>query len=98
MITLGESPMPYIKKKIDRNQVMITSFDSFVESERIARVIDYFVDHIDLIEMGFQRTEANARGRGCYPPSNLIGESQMCMSACPLGSLLAEIIIKYIGV
>lgn len=72
MITLGESPMPYIKKKIDRNQVMITSFDSLVEPESIARIIDFFVDHVDLMKMGFQRAEANAGGRGCYPPSNLM--------------------------
>ena len=64
--------MPYKKKRIDRDQVMITSFDSLVEPESIARIIDFFVDHVDLMEMGFQRAEANAGGRGCYPPSNLM--------------------------
>ena len=52
--------MPYIKKKIDRNQVMITSFDSLVEPESIARIIDFFVDHVDLMKMGFHRAEANS--------------------------------------
>lgn len=47
--------MPYKKKRIDRDQVMITSFDSLVEPESIARIIDFFVDHVDLMEMGFQR-------------------------------------------
>ena len=39
--------MPYKKKRIDRDQVMITSFDSLVEPESIARIIDFFVDHVD---------------------------------------------------
>lgn len=40
--------MPYIAKPIDRNQVMITTFDSLVEWNSIARVIDHFINSIDL--------------------------------------------------
>lgn len=72
--------MSYIKKKIDRNQVMITSFDSLVEPESIARIIDFFVDHVDLMKMGFQRAEANAGGRGCCPPFNLM---KLCLYGLP---------------
>ena len=47
--------MPYIVKPINRNQAVINTLDSMVEWDSIARVIDCFVDHIDLKEMGFEK-------------------------------------------
>ena len=61
--------MPYIKKPIDRNQVMITTFDEFVAPDSTARIIDYFVDCVDLEEMGFKNMTPAVEGRPSFPPS-----------------------------
>jgi len=63
--------MPYIEKPIDRNQVMVTTFDEFVKPDSTARIIDYFVDSVDLEEMGFKNTEPATEGRPSTPPSSL---------------------------
>lgn len=63
--------MPYINKPIDRNQVMLTTFDELVEPDSTARVINYFIDHVDLGEMGFKNTTAAVEGRPSFPPSNM---------------------------
>ena len=39
--------MPYVKTR-DRNQMMFCSMDSFVDPESTARLIDAFVNSIDL--------------------------------------------------
>lgn len=59
--------MPFIPKAFDRNQVMLTSFDSLVDEHSIARIIDYFVNHVDLAAMGFSNTNPSEEGRPCYP-------------------------------
>ena len=43
-----------------------------VEWDSIARVIDCFVDHIDLKEMGFEKTEPSFEGRPCYDPQSML--------------------------
>ncbi len=58
--------MPYMPTT-DRNQMMVCSLNSLVEPESIARVIDVFVDSLDLKGMGFGKTEAAAEGRPLYP-------------------------------
>ena len=63
--------MPYINKPIDRNQMMLTTFDELVEPDSTARVINYFIDHVDLGEMGFKNTNPAADGRPSFPPSNM---------------------------
>lgn len=63
--------MPYIEKPIDRNQVMVTTFDELVAPDSTARIINYFVDNVDLEEMGFQNTMPAVEGRPSFPPSNM---------------------------
>ena len=63
--------MPYLKAQ-DRNQMMMCSLDSMVDSESIARVIDKFVDGLDLEGMGFGKAEAAAEGRPSYDPRCLL--------------------------
>lgn len=58
--------MPYMPT-MDRNQMMVCSLNSLVDPESIARVIDVFVESLDLKDMGFGRTEAAAEGRPLYP-------------------------------
>ena len=47
--------MPYIPKPIDRYQVTMDSLDTMVTWDSMARVIDCFVEHLDLNEMGFTK-------------------------------------------
>ena len=64
--------MPYIKKPIDRDQVNINTLDSMVAWDSMARVIDCFIDHLDMGEMGFTKAEACYEGRPCYDPQSLL--------------------------
>lgn len=63
--------MPYIDKPIDRNQVMIITFDEMVAPDSTARVINYFIDSVDLGEMGFKNTTPATEGRPSYPPLHM---------------------------
>lgn len=64
--------MPYVIKPINRNQVTMSTLNSMVEWDSIARVIDCFVDHLDLKELGFEKTEPSFEGRPCYDPQSLL--------------------------
>lgn len=48
------------------------ALDDFVTEENPIRVIDAFVDHLDLNELGFQRVVAKATGRPGYHPATLL--------------------------
>ena len=63
--------MPYIKAQ-DRNQMMMYSLDSMVDPESIARIIDKFVDGLNLEGMGFEKAEASVEGRPSYDPRCLL--------------------------
>jgi len=60
-------------KGTDRNQLMMCSLDCFVEDESIVRVIDAFVNNVDLSEMGFARVKASKEGRPAYETKSLLG-------------------------
>ena len=64
--------MPYIDKPIDRDQIVISSLDAMVDGESTARVIDCFVDHLDLEELGFDKAEPSFEGRPCYDPASML--------------------------
>lgn len=61
--------MPYVPM-FDRNQMMLCTWDSFVDLESIARIIDAFVNSLDLSKYGVK--EAAAEGRPSYPPQGMI--------------------------
>lgn len=63
--------MSYIQP-MDRNQMMMCSLDAMVDPESIARVIDTFVDGLDLAELGFRRTVAAKEGRPPYAPGSML--------------------------
>lgn len=46
--------------------------DDFVSEDNPIRVIDAFVDHLDLHSLGFQRVEAKPTGRPGYHPATLL--------------------------
>ena len=60
--------MPYVST-FDRNQMMVCSWDSFVDPESIARLIDAFVNSLDLTKYGVK--EAAKEGRPGYEPKGM---------------------------
>ena len=60
--------MPYISG-FDRNQLMCCSWDAFVEKESIARLIDAFVNHLDIEKYGVKPVAIE--GRPSYDPKSL---------------------------
>lgn len=63
--------MPYVKT-IDRDQMYMTSLDMMVDRDSIARIIDAFVDSLNLTEMGFTNTNPSSEGRPAYHPGSLL--------------------------
>ena len=49
------------------------SLDCFVEAESIVRVIDAFVENIELADIGFVRAKAAKEGRPAYDTKSLLG-------------------------
>ena len=60
--------MPYIKT-FDRTQMMFCSWDSFVDEHSIARIIDAFVNSLNLQDYGVK--EVAVEGRPSYDPKGL---------------------------
>jgi len=46
--------------------------DDHVEHDALARVVDIFVESLDLGELGFARTAAAATGRPGYRPGDML--------------------------
>lgn len=60
--------MPYIKT-FDRDQMMVCSWDSFVDPESTARIIDAFVNSLDLEKYGVKAVAVE--GRPSYEPKGM---------------------------
>ena len=60
--------MPYVSG-FDRDQLMCCSWDTFVDKESIARIIDAFVNHLDIEKYGVKPVAAE--GRPSYNPRSL---------------------------
>ena len=60
------------KTGADRNQVQIFSLEEKVEKEALVRVIDAFVDKLDLEAMGFNYYKLNKEGRPPFHPSTMM--------------------------
>jgi len=56
----------------DRNQMFMFSLESAIASDSFVRVVDAFVDAIDLKSFGFAHVECEEEGRPPYPPSALL--------------------------
>lgn len=61
--------MPYVKT-FDRSQLMMCTWDDMVDPESIARLIDAFVDSLDLAKL--QIKEAAKEGRPPYDPRGML--------------------------
>ena len=62
--------MPYIKP-MNRDQYMMCSFDQLVDQESIARLIDAFVESVDLEKLGTLKAVPAYEGRPSYDPRDL---------------------------
>ena len=56
----------------DRNQMMFCSWDALVDAESIARIIDAFVDSLDLEEVGIRERKDREEGRPSYDPRGML--------------------------
>ena len=48
------------------------SIDDFVTEDNPVRVIDMFVDHLDLLDLGFETVNPKLTGRPGYHPSTML--------------------------
>lgn len=55
-----------------RDQMFATSLNQMVGTEAFVRIIDVFVDSLDLDEFGFTNTNLNSQGRPPYDPADLM--------------------------
>lgn len=63
--------MRYVKG-IDRNQIMLCTLDSFVDDESDARLIDAFVENLDLEALNITKSKAASEGRPAYDPRSML--------------------------
>ena len=63
--------MPYITPG-DRHQIQMITLDSMLEPESEVRIIDAFVNALDLNKLGFARTVPAKEGRPAYDPRSLM--------------------------
>jgi transposase len=70
---MGESMRRFVEEA-DRGQWMLLPecLDGFIDESNPVRVIDVFVDPLDLAEMDFDGVEPAATGRPSYHPSVLL--------------------------
>lgn len=61
--------MPYVGE-VDRNQMMLASWDALVDKESICRIIDAFVESLDMKELGVEAV--SAEGRPAYNPKSML--------------------------
>ena len=57
---------------LDRNQLQMISLEEMVDKDALVRIIDVFVDALNLEEFGFKYYKLNKEGRPPYHPSTLM--------------------------
>ena len=62
------------KKGIERDQVLLfpESLDEYVSEDSPVRLIDAFVERLNLAALNFQRVESREMGRPSYDPRDLL--------------------------
>lgn len=63
--------MRYVKG-LNRDQMMMCSLDSFVDKESDARLIDAFVNSLDLEDLKITKAKAAPEGRPAYDPRSML--------------------------
>jgi transposase len=69
----GDSMMPFVVGD-DRGQSTLFPYrlDDYVAEDNPARVVDVFVDELDLAALGFGGVEPQATGRPAYHPGTML--------------------------
>ena len=57
---------------LDRNQTAIVALDQYVDENNLCRVIDAFVNSLDLIELGFKYAVPKDTGRPPFAPGDMM--------------------------
>lgn len=57
---------------IDREQMMMCSWDSLLGDDNDVRIIDAFVNSLDIGELGFEKSTPAVEGRPAYDPRALL--------------------------
>ena len=60
------------KLGMNRNEMFFTSLDEHVAEDSIARVVDAFVDSLDLEELGFKYATTKSTGNRPYDPADML--------------------------
>lgn len=60
------------KQGISRDQISMMSAECFIASDNPVRVIDEFVEQLDLVELGFTKTTFSNEGRPPYEAKNML--------------------------
>jgi len=65
--------MGYIQGQ-DRNQMILfpESIDDYIDEDNAVRIIDAYVDQLDLQKLGFKKADPAAVGRPPYNPADLL--------------------------
>lgn len=56
----------------DKRALLPPRIEDYVTEDDPVRVVDAFVDALDLAALGFERARPKATGRPCYHPSTLL--------------------------
>ena len=56
------------KSGVDREQMMMCSWDSLLGEDNDVRIIDAFVNSLDIEQLGFEKATPAAEGRPAYDP------------------------------
>ena len=56
----------------ERDQMFVSSLNQLVDSEAFVRIIDAFVDSLDLDHFGFKYVQHKSQGRPPYHPADLM--------------------------
>lgn len=62
----------HYQQKQNRHQLEVLSLDQMVSNDSYARVIDAFVDTLNLDELGFSNSSLNSQGNTPYNPADLL--------------------------
>ena len=61
-----------VQTGISREQMWMISLDMEIGEDSVARLIDLFVSHLDLEQLGFTKTKANKEGCPIYQASDML--------------------------
>jgi len=68
----NQRPYQMLKTGENRNQLQLLSLETMVDAQSMARVVDAFVDSLDLDQLGFELKGGIKNGAPAFPASALL--------------------------